>query len=94
MGFGSLAWATAPVLYNTTEPLLKGATPSLPMDLYNHIASLQALNAAMHSASQIKFAILFCLKFFQQIAPLFRVRMYSNMFLLLLYPTKDWSHTL
>ena len=43
----------APMLYNTVEPSLEGATPSLLVNFYNHIASLQASDAVMHSASQI-----------------------------------------
>ena len=55
MSYGSL-------LYNTAEPSLEGATSNLPMDLYNHIASLQASNATMHSASQIEFGYNFLLE--------------------------------
>ena len=45
----------APVLYNTAGPSSEGVTPSLSMNLYNHIAFLQASNAAMHFASQFEF---------------------------------------
>ena len=51
MGLWLLGRAMAPVLYNTVGPLSEGATPNLPVNLYNRIASLQASNAAMHSAS-------------------------------------------
>ena len=78
----------APVLYNTVGPSSKDATPSLLVNLYNHIAFLQASNAAMHSALQTELAILLCLKLFQQIILLFKIRMYSDMFLLLLCSTK------
>ena len=44
----------APVLYNIVEPSLKGTTLSLLVNLYNHIASLQASDAAMHYALQIE----------------------------------------
>ena len=79
----------APVLYNTAGPSLEGATPNLLMNLYNHTASLQALDATIYSASQIELAILSYLKLFQQIALSFRVKMYSDMFLLLLCPIKN-----
>ena len=81
------------VLYNTIKPSLEGATLCLSVNLYNHIAFLQALDAAMHSASQIELTILFCLKLFQQIALLFKIKMYSDMFLPLLYLTKNKNQT-
>ena len=52
------------MLYNIAEPSLEGATPNLPMNLYNHIAYLQASDAAIHSASQNKFGYIFLLKTF------------------------------
>ena len=52
------------VLYNTVGPLLEGATPSLPVNLYNHIAFLQASDAAMHSALQNEFGYIFLFETF------------------------------
>ena len=52
------------VLYNIAEPSLEGATPSLLMNLFNHIASLQASNIVMHSTSQIEFGYNFLFEIF------------------------------
>ena len=49
------------VLYNTVGSLSKDITPSLSVNLYNRIASLQASNAAMHFASQFEFGYIFLL---------------------------------
>ena len=54
----------APVLYNTVGSSLEGATPSFLVNLYNHIASLQASDVAMHSVSQFKFDYIFLLETF------------------------------
>ena len=51
----------APMLYNIAKSSLEGATPSLSMNLYNNIASLQASNAAMQSASHFEFDYIFLL---------------------------------
>ena len=52
----------APMLNNTAGPSSEDATPSLSVNLYNHIASLQALNAAMHSALQFEFGYIVLLR--------------------------------
>ena len=54
----------APVLYNIAEPLSEGATPSLSVNLYNNIASLQASNAVIHSALQFEFGYIALLGIF------------------------------
>ena len=52
------------MLYNIAGPSSKSATPNLSVNLYNHIASLQASDAGMHSASQFEFGYNFLLEIF------------------------------
>ena len=44
-----MSYDSGAIQYN--GPSSEGVTPSLPVNLYNHIASLQVSNVAMHLAS-------------------------------------------